>query len=1297
MEHKTAWRRWVGGWLQTRTAVNACLRCLASGVAIGFASLLLFLPACAARWEQMADTVFQHLNTDHGLPQGTATALAEDNDGFLWVGTQGGLARWDGYRFHSYLSNPYDPHSLPDGFVSCMTIDARGQLWIGTNGGGLARYVRELDRFQTIGAGARGLSHVGVTALAAEADGSLWVGTEAGLDHIDRQHRVTAPPDWARQLPDLRIRSLLKSRDGALWVGTRKGLLRVDTGGQVQLIRFPGGLGTSPGIGSLLQTADGKIWIGSQTNGVFWIDDKQQVHALEVPKETGLDWVNTMVEAAPGVLWLSSNGQGIVAIEGEKHVVRRIRNDVRLPASLADNNIWAMLRDRSGMVWVGNNRGLSFHATHQNAVFSLFGVAGRKDGLSESDVQAIVPAGDGRIWMVLGSKTLAVMDPASGRIDYPPRKDVPIFALAPGPGGSVLIGAESSLYRASGNGLQIQEIPVPPPGKTLSQSSPLKTLENLFDGAGVMLADDKIIWLGGGNGLWRIDLGADGQIVDWRAEVAGQLSDHRVTVIERAADGQLWVGTEFGLNLVNPQTHTVERIMPNRIDPTALPYGQVTTLLLDRQQRLWVGGAGGGISLLEGRTSEGRQRFRRFGLEQGLPHMIVTRLVQDTAGNIWGSTEDGLFRLDGRSLKVQALRRADGVAISSYWSNVGAITRNDELLFGGAGGLTVVDIKNLGQTRYQPPVVVSDVRIGGKAQPTGLYNGPAPASLVIPPDGNTLALEFSALDYSAPERNRYGYRLEGYDADWIESDATRRIANYANLPPGEYRLQFRGSNRHGTYASEPRSLTLRVLPAWYQTWWWRLLELAGGVLLIGAFVQGRTGYLRKRQLELKSQVRIRTIELRQKQSELLHANEELAQTADTLRLMGDVGRDITANLEQGAVFEALHHHVAGLLDVVGMTIYVLNPDQHTLDCCFAREDGKDQPHPKIALDSPSSIAARAVRERNEVLVDNLPEEGAPSHVPGTLVLRTALFAPLIVGQRVLGAMSVQSIHAHAYGERERLIFRTVCAYGAIALSNAQALDALHDVQRQLMTQEKMASLGGLVSGVAHEVNTPLGNALIAISGTIDIWQRQKKLLQGSGVSLAQLQQMTDEGLEYAELAHATARRAVEMVNSFKAIATNSGADQFYDVKLDQYLPEVVALVRTALEHSGRSIRIEVEAGLVVRLVPEALTEALARILSNVLSHAFSADEGGVVIIRARRDGETHVLIEVCDDGQGISPQDLPKVFDPFFTTKSGVAGHVGLGLHIAYNHITQRLHGTISIASEPGKGTTVSVRLPTGF
>ena len=1294
----------------------ACGLTLCLGLAGGPA-----MAAASTRWAQ-ADIVFQHLTTANGLPQGTATALVEDRNGFLWVGTQGGLARWDGQRFHVYRSQTGDPYSLPDSFVNALYLDSAGNLWVGTNDG-LARYLPDQDRFQIFSAGVGGLSHVTVNAITGDGKGGIWVGTEGGLDHIDAQQRVTAAPKWRNRLPDLRVRSLIRSKDGALWVGARKGLMRVAANGETRTIQFPSAVKTMPGALVLYQASDGKIWVGSRDQGAFWIDAKLKVHAVILPKEAAVDSVLAMLEVRPGVLWLGSTNQGIVAVDANGEFLRQIRNDVRVMASLADDDIWCMLRDRSGLVWVGTGLGLSRHV-QQQAVLTLFGVQGRTDGLPDSDILALASASDGRVWFSMGNNGLAVYNPDSGRIEpvglgwsTPP-------ILATGPQGAVYIAVNNAMYRSTGKGNELKPMILPVPQTQLpsySLAGPQGSFlprENLFEGVNVLLVEERVIWVGGANGLWRLILDADGEIIDWYSEASGQFTDQRITALQRAVDGKLWVGTENGLNLLNPETHTVEQILPNRADVNALGAASVSSLLIDRKKRLWVTTFGGGISLLERRNGDGRFQFRRFGLEQGLPSMIVIKLQQDANGTIWGSTEEGLISIDVDSLRIRAFRRGDGVAINSYWVYSGTVTKKGEMLFGGSGGMTVVIpqlVKNT--TQYQAPVVVTDARIGGKPFSIGLLNTKNPSVLTLMPDANSLALEFAALDYAAPERNRYAYRLFGYDSKWIETDASRRLASYANLPPGKYRLELLGSNRDGMFSTQTKALMVWVLPAWYQTWWWRTLFVLASLMLIAGLIQARTSYLRKRQFELKSQVRFRTSELRQKQSELVNANAELAQTADTLRLMGDVGRDITANLEQIQVFEALYHHVGGLLDVVGMTIYRINLEKETLDCCFAREYGEDMPLPMIPLDSPTSSAARAVRERREVLLaleeDTLVDDMSAQlsaqlsaqvpaqvqdQVPARPKMLSAFFVPLIVGQRVLGAMSVQSSRVHAYGERERLIFRTVCAYGAIALSNTEALDALHEAQRQLLQQEKMASLGGLVSGVAHEVNTPLGNTLVAISGVMDILRNQQKALRDSRLSLVQLEEYTTDGLAYAELAQQTSLRVAEMMSSFKAIATHSGVDQRHEVNLALYMPDVVSLVRSSLERIGCQIVIEVESNLILRIVPEALTEALARIFSNLMHHAFvdreNGEVSGVVRVTARRDFDGDVLIEVTDNGCGISDHDMPKVFDPFFTTKSGIGGHVGLGLHIAYNHITQRLNGIVTVASVAGQGMTVTIRLP---
>jgi diguanylate cyclase (GGDEF)-like protein len=379
------------------------------------------------------------------------------------------------------------------------------------------------------------------------------------------------------------------------------------------------------------------------------------------------------------------------------------------------------------------------------------------------------------------------------------------------------------------------------------------------------------------------------------ALAAPGLSDERITVLARDTRqaGVLWVGTRHGLNRVDVARRSVASWLPGPAQAGALSAAFISSLLIDDRGRLWVGSYGGGIDVLPAPGQGGA--VQRIGPAQGLPDSTVNALLQDLQGRVWASTDNGLARIDGHTLAVLALRRAEGVVFPTYWTGSAARTARGELLFGGAGGLTVVLPEKLQAWNYRPSVLVSDVKLGGESVPLD----PAAPALTVRPEANSLAVEFSSTDFSAPERNRYAYKLEGYDAGWVATDAAHRLAAYANLPPGEYRLRLRASNRDGQWGERELPLQIRVLPGWHQTWWFRAgLALGLGLLLLAA-VRVRTRLLRHRQRELELKVRQRTAELEALHRRLEQKSAELEMSSVTDPLTGLHNRRfLTEHIEQ---------------------------------------------------------------------------------------------------------------------------------------------------------------------------------------------------------------------------------------------------------------------------------------------------------------------------------------------------------------------------------------------------------------
>lgn len=421
----------------------------------------------------------------------------------------------------------------------------------------------------------------------------------------------------------------------------------------------------------------------------------------------------------------------------------------------------------------------------------------------------------------------------------------------------------------------------------------------------------------------------------------------------------------------------------------------------------------------------------------------------------------------------------------------------------------------------------------------------------------------------------------------------------------------------------------------------------------------------------------------------------LQQTRNTLEHLDAIGQEITAQLDLAAVFRVLDQHVHQLLAVTSFAVYLLESEQQHLVRSFAMENRQRLMPRTLSLDDTRSLAVRCLQERKALVlewpVDNTPLPG--NQEPGTLNTLSALYTPLLVGERVLGVMSIQSVERAAFGEREQLIFHTLCSYAAIALDNANAYRQLLQTQSQLVEQEKLAALGGLVAGVAHELNTPLGNCLMVSSslGSMSV-DLQARLTSGS-VQRSFLENcLEDSALEIQILDRGLAA-SMNLVSSFQQVVVDRSNVQRRRFDLQGLANDIVQRMGKQIAASGHRLRLEVASGWQFDSYPGPLGQVLELLIENALQHAFADHAGGDMCLLARSLGPGRVRLQFEDNGAGIAPEHLKQVFEPFFTSKMG-QGRCGLGLSIAYNIVNTLLNGQISVKSSLGHGTCVTLDLP---
>lgn len=829
------------------------------------------LPASA----QVGVPLVEKVSDNGQILNGIVTALAQDKRGFLWIGTQYGLLRFDGYHFRKFVLDAADPTSdAPGGmFVRRLWVAPDGRLWVGTNSDGAAVFDPRSERFTVFSPAPNDPSRLAsgrVDAFAADGHGGVWIGSNGGLYHWSAGTTLDprgGPADPGRTLGDPHVRSLLLDSKGTLWVGTWDGLSRLSRGSR----RFERvGAGTSgrgllagQEIWGLAEDPAGRIWWGSRALGAGWVDPAEgRIHALplDTPVGVGFPWVSGFALAQDGKLWLATYGGGVDVVDpATQRVTLRLRHRASDDSTLASDTIGALLADSSGLMWIGEWGGGLAHVNTRNHAFRMLRhVPDDPRSLSFDSVFSLLPMEDGRVWVGTDGNGIDLLDLRTGvvgGIRPDPKKsyglpDGHVISMARSADGTIWVGTRQA-------GLL-----------SYDQSSGRFTRWRIAQGQGhgqiqhLLVAADGLLWIGTDGGLVQLDP-RTGNTRSF-ATTAGAAFTESVNPMAMTADGTLWLGTDNGLYALPKGKDQLLAIHSEAGRKGSLSDNDVNGLVVDRKGRLWIATAQGVDELAswDGRSARFVSLNARLGLPRG---PLAANLTLDDAGRLW----DLGTVIDPDANTITLFSRSDGFDIGGGWLGAYAKTSDGRLLFGGPQGLLIVQPDAFQRWNYHPPVAISTLLVDGKARPAAGVR-----HLMLSPRSRGFSVEFAALGFADPGSLHYAYRLDGFDPGWTQVPVERRIATFTNLDPGRYTLRVKATNRLGEWSPGQLALVVDVEPAFYQTLWFRSLAVLLVLLALYALYLVRVRQLHARARVLENVVRERT-------ASLAAANAELVQLART--------------------------------------------------------------------------------------------------------------------------------------------------------------------------------------------------------------------------------------------------------------------------------------------------------------------------------------------------------------------------------------------------------------------------------
>ncbi|MCU0425228.1 MAG: ATP-binding protein [Candidatus Kapabacteria bacterium] len=851
------------------------------------------------------EIAFERLTVKQGLSQGSVLCMLQDSRGFMWFGTEDGLNRWDGHSFKVFRTNPRDTASLARSYIEALYEDKEGTLWVGTKGG-LCRFNRATETFTTFRADGKpeSLSNAYITSIVDDARGEyLWVGTYGGgLCRMDKKtgkfktYRKNVGKEGALH-SDI-VWRLAADKTGAVWVGTYDGGLYRYMSASDNFLRFSsdsssgGSLGRSD-IQALWADRLGRVWIGTNRSGLWSFEYRPISRSGEFkhfsndpanPATIGSSKVSAVIETRSGEIWAATDN-GLSAMNRALEQFQTYRKERAEPESLVNDEVLSLYEDRNGTVWVGTRDGISFFNPKARKFLTYRALPNQVRGLSNNAVWAFAEDRDGKIWIGtedgLNRMESQPLSGGNGVFEVFRANDVfPnqleenfISALCVARDGTLWIGTDGSgvyaLRQTAVYGKASFEHFIAEEGDaaSLTGNSVSKIIEDR----------DGKIWVATYGGVCRLEsIDASGKAqftrFTYNKDVpAKSLSSPIVLAMCQDRAGLMWIGTENGLTRLDPKTGDTKIYRSENGRPESLSDNAIQFIYEDKAGNLWLA-TEGGINKFD-RASE-KFSVVEVSVEGSDAKLLealkstVMGIQEDKSGTLWLSTNHGLVRFMPKTGEMRLYEERDGLQGEEFITGAVFTSKNGTMFFGGTNGFSVFHPDSLRTNTNAPSLVFTGFTAFGK--PIQLDTVIAEKRhITLNYSNNNFELRFAALSFSFASRNRYRYKLEGFDTDWHYAESGQFDARYTNLDPKEYVFRVQACSYEGSWdEAGSAALVIEITPPFWKTLWFQILS---GLLVVGggfAFVRWRVQAVEDRNKKLERLVELRTKELQDSNEEI---------------------------------------------------------------------------------------------------------------------------------------------------------------------------------------------------------------------------------------------------------------------------------------------------------------------------------------------------------------------------------------------------------------------------------------------